>query len=278
MQTFRDWELIVVDDGSTDGTWADLTMLHDPRIRPVFLTHGASPARARAAAVTLARGEWVAFLDSDDIWVANKLALQLEQLAQRPSCRWSYSRYDLVDLHASPAKLPGRRPDTAPSGWILDGLLTFQVSASITTLVVRRSLLDEVGGIDETIGIRDDYDLTLRLAARSEVLAIPDRLTVVRHHAGRTTAHRRPWELFRDNARVFRKAAMAASSESVQRLCTRQCAVQLAWMARGLSEDRQHRAAFLALTRALKMAPLSGAVWRATVGCALNVVRRSPWP
>jgi GT2 family glycosyltransferase len=223
----------------------------------------------------LARGEWIAFLDSDDIWLPNKLALQLEQLAERPSYRWSYTRYDLVDLHASPTALPGPGADTAPSGWILQELLTFKVSASITTILVRRSLLDEVGGIDETIGLRDDYDLTLRLAARGEVVGITERLTVVRHHAERTTAQRRPSELFRDNARVFQKAARAATSESLRRLCTRQCAIQLASMARALCDDRQHRAVFVTLARALKMAPLSAAVWRTTARCALQTIRGS---
>ena len=272
-QSFPDWELIVADDGSTDDTVAYLRGLRDPRIRPLFLVHGGSPARARTDALKIARGEWVAFLDSDDLWLPNKLAVQLEHLATRPEYRWSYTAYNLTDLDGT--TIPSRPPTAqrSASGWILTPLLTFEVSASITTLLVRRSLLDEVGGFDEAIGLRDDYDLTLRLAARSEAWAIPQSLTIVREHADRTTRLRRPAELFRDNERVFRKTAQGAASEAIRGLCIRQCAIQLASMASALSREGRHSAALEALSRAFRDTPLAAPVWRAAADCTLRALQ-----
>ncbi|HEU4630435.1 MAG TPA: glycosyltransferase [Gemmatimonadaceae bacterium] len=266
-QTFGDWELIVADDGSTDGTRAYLEGLHDPRVRPLFLERRGHIGRTRAAALDAARGTWVAFLDSDDLWLPDKLALQLRRLADAPPCGWSCTGYRLID--AEGRFLPERpasiyRPI---SGWILEPLLTFTATAAIQTMLVRRTLLDEVGGFDESLAFRSDYDLALRLAVRSEICALAEPLTLVREHPGRTTTQRRHATLFEANARVFRKAAAAAPTAALRALCRRQCATQLAAMAAALSRERSHRAAFAALGRAVRAAPRAPGVWRASLGC-----------
>jgi glycosyltransferase involved in cell wall biosynthesis len=272
-QTFGDWELIVADDGSTDGTADYLSGLGDPRVRGCVLDHRGSPARARAAALRVARGEWIAFLDSDDLWVPNKLELQLACLTDSRVARWGYTGYQLVDLQGAPVQRRQWRPDFPHSGWILERLLTFETSASIPTVVVHRSLLDEVGGIDETIGIRDDYDLAVRLAARSEACAVPDALTLVRDHGGRTTAERRPADLVRDTARVFDKVARTTASRRVRALCIRQRGIQLSELARVLSREGSHREALTAIARALADAPLAIRVWRSAALSVLRLLR-----
>src|SRR4051812_24472999 len=90
-QTFADWELIVVDDGSTDETAAMLDELSDPRIRVLRIGHSGSESITRNAGLRLAEGEWVAFLDSDDLWVPEKLERQLAQMVAQPACQWSYT-------------------------------------------------------------------------------------------------------------------------------------------------------------------------------------------
>ncbi|HWG66238.1 MAG TPA: glycosyltransferase family 2 protein, partial [Rhodanobacteraceae bacterium] len=100
-QTFRDWELIVVDDGSTDDTREYLEAIEDPRVRPIWLEHG-GVTWARNAGLRLARGKWVAFHDSDDLWLPEKLEWQLQRVTAHPACRWSYTGYSFIDTNGTP--------------------------------------------------------------------------------------------------------------------------------------------------------------------------------
>ncbi|MGH8144848.1 MAG: glycosyltransferase family 2 protein [Rhodanobacteraceae bacterium] len=271
-QTYRDWELIVVDDGSTDDTRGYLEAIEDPRVRPIWLEHRGDLTSARSAGLRHVRGEWVAFLDSDDLWLPEKLALQLQRLAASPTCRWSYTGYLLMDADENP--LPERsavlgRPI---SGHILEPLLRFEVAVAVQAMLVQRSLIDEIGGFDEMIPIRSDYDFALRLAACSEVCALSENLTWVREHAGRTTARLRHVDLYADQERVFRKAAVEAINHRMRALCLHQCATQLAGQASALSREGSHRAALAALFRAARVAPFNKTLWRTAVGCVARAV------
>jgi glycosyltransferase involved in cell wall biosynthesis len=276
-QTFADWELIVADDGSTDGTRDYLKQIAEGRVRAVLLDHTGNRSLVRNAAIAQAGGEWIAFLDSDDVWLPDKLKLQLEQLAANPSRRWSSTGIAFIDANGAPLRQRTDLP-RAQSGWILEPLLTFDAGATTPSLVVHKSLLDEIGGFDESLLWREDYDLDLRLAARSEIQALPVALTLVREHPGRTSSNRRVAELHAGTAVVFRKAANAATNKSIRDICRRQRAMQLVFRARALSGDGEHIAALSSVTDAFRDAPLAPAVWRAAVGCVLRSlgVRRSP--
>jgi glycosyltransferase involved in cell wall biosynthesis len=267
-QTFGDWELIVVDDGSTDATRDYLEAIDDARVRPIRLAHQGNLTSVRSAGLRHARGEWVAFLDSDDLWLPEKLALQLQRLAANPACRWSYTGYLLVDADEHPLPERSALLGAPVSGYILEPLLRFEVAVAVPAMLVQRSLIDEIGGFDEMIPVRSDYDFALRLAARSEVCALPERLTWVREHPGRTTSHLRHADLYACQERIFRKAAAAATDPGIRALCLCQCATQLAGRANALSREGSHRAAFAALVRAMRLAPLNGSLWRAAPRCA----------
>jgi glycosyltransferase involved in cell wall biosynthesis len=279
-QTFTDWELLVADDGSTDGTRRYLESLDHPRIRPLFLPHSGTTIRSVVAAAREARGDWLAFLSDDDVWLPTKLARQLSQLGVHPDAGWSYTGYRIVDQHGAPVTPRPPTPFVPCSGWILEDLLAFRASASIVTLVVRRTLFEEIGGFDTTpeLDLRADLDLAIRLAARSEAQAVADPLVVVRDHPARTTTNRGLADMLRANELVFLKAAAAAPNLRIRGLCLRQRAVQLANMVRVLSQSGEHRAAVRAFGRALRVAPLSPAVWRAGGGCLARVLgwRRAP--
>jgi glycosyltransferase involved in cell wall biosynthesis len=271
-QTFGDWELIVADDGSTDDTRGYLEAIDDPRVRSLWMEHHGDLTSARSAGLKHARGKWVAFLDSDDLWLPQKLELQLHRLAAQPACRWSYTGYSLIDTEG--ASLP-ERSDLLPrpvSGYILEALLRRKASTPVQTMLVQRSLIEEIGGFDESIPIHSDYDFALRLAARSEVLALPHILTLVREHPDRTTARLRLAELYADQERVFRKAAAASTDRKMRVLCLHHCAMQLAGQAVALSRERSHGAAFAALARAAHITPFKGVVWRTAVGCAVRAL------
>ena len=267
-QTHRDFELVVVDDGSTDGTRDYLEAIDDSRVRSVWLEHRGDLTSARSAGLRHVRGEWVAFLDSDDLWLPEKLASQRQRLAAHPTCRWSYTGYSLIDVDERPLPERSALLGRPVSGHILEPLLRFTVAVAVPAMLVQRSLIDEIGGFDETLPIRSDYDFALRLAACSEACALPENLLLVREHPGRTTAHLRLVDLYVDQERVFNKAAAAATNRRVRALCLRQRAAQLAGKASALSLEGSHRAAFAALTRAAREAPFNKAFWRTAAGCA----------
>jgi glycosyltransferase involved in cell wall biosynthesis len=101
-QTFADWELIVVDDGSTDDSREYVLSLHDLRVQLVSIAHSGSAAWARNTGIARARGEWIAFLDSDDLWTASKLERQLDALRAQPGCQWSCTGFSFIDENGEP--------------------------------------------------------------------------------------------------------------------------------------------------------------------------------
>ncbi len=270
-QTFGDWELIIVDDGSTDDTREYLEAIDDPRVRPLRLEHRGITS-ARSSGLGLARGKWVAFLDSDDLWLPGKLELQLRRLAAQPTCRWSYTGYSLIDTEGAPLpERSGLLPRPA-SGYILEPVLRFELSTPVQTMLAERSLIEEIGGFDATIPFLSDYDFALRLAARSEACALPETLTLVREHAGRVTSNLRDADLYADQEHSFRKAAAAATNRRLRVLCLRQCAVQLARQAAALSREGSHGAAFAALVRAVRITPFKKEIWRTAAGCVVRAL------
>lgn len=97
-QTYKNWEMLIVDDCSKDGTRAVLTRLaaQDARVRPIFQERNGGPARARTTALQAARGGLVAFLDSDDVWLPEKLQRQLTQLREVNGC-FSFTGFRRMD-------------------------------------------------------------------------------------------------------------------------------------------------------------------------------------
>jgi glycosyltransferase involved in cell wall biosynthesis len=273
-QTFTDWELIVVDDGSTDDTRRWLAAISDPRVVVVPLGHTGNRSLVRNCGVARARGSWIAFLDSDDLWAPEKLAIQLEHLASNPTRRWSCTAVSFIDGRGLPTAQRAGPPYRAQSGWILEGLLRFTAAATMPTLVVHRSLFDEVGGFDESVLEREDYELELRLAARSEIHALADVLTIVRQHDGRTSGSRRVADLYRANETVFRKVARTTDDKKIKSICRRQCAVQLTSQARALSHDGEHWAALMSSGRAIRETPFTRGVWRSAAGCTIRWLSR----
>lgn len=181
-QSLTTWELIVADDGSDAGTRAWLATLDDPRIRVLLLAHSGVPSKTRNAAIAAARGRYLAFLDSDDLWTKDKLAIQLDAMAAAPRRRWSYSRIQRIDAAGAPASEAGVQPWRRLEGSILEQLLRLEALVATPSVIAERTLVEEAGGFDEQQLFCEDYDLWMRLAMRSQVTALDQPLACVRVH------------------------------------------------------------------------------------------------
>jgi glycosyltransferase involved in cell wall biosynthesis len=184
-QTFADWELLVVDDGSTDDTPAVVARhIDDARIRYLPGPH-AERAEARNRGIAASSGDLVAFLDTDDRWLPEKLARQVAALAAAPDAGLCYTIARFVDADDQP--LPLRKPPRAIAGNLFPALMRGNLII-IASVVARRRCLDEVGGFDETLPVYgcEDWDVWLRIARRHPVAVVDDELTLYRVHAGNT--------------------------------------------------------------------------------------------
>jgi|HubBroStandDraft_3_1064219.scaffolds.fasta_scaffold66255_1 glycosyltransferase involved in cell wall biosynthesis len=202
-QSLTDWELIVADDGSEADTRTYLRGLEDPpRVRVLYLSHTGRPAGVRNVALRQAHGEYVAFLDSDDIWPPTKLEAQIASLRRHPTRKWSYTRFGLVDAAGNPTGSTHPRGGPAPAGWILEKLLKGETVVALSSVVVVRQLLEQLGPFDEQLLMCEDDELYFRLAAESEIDAIDETLTLKRRHRQHFGDDVTAW---RDRRRVFEK-------------------------------------------------------------------------
>jgi glycosyltransferase involved in cell wall biosynthesis len=184
-QTLEDWELILADDGSDEPVREYLRELEadtEHPVRVLFLAHGGNPPAARNRALREARGEYIAFLDSDDIWLPRKLEMQIASLGERPACEWSYTRSVLVD--GSGRQMPGRglQYPADKDGWIAESLLRGEAAVTQSSVVARREAVARVGGYPEDLPICGDYELYLRLALASRIDFVDEPLVLVRRH------------------------------------------------------------------------------------------------
>jgi glycosyltransferase involved in cell wall biosynthesis len=207
-QTFRDIEILVVDDGSTDATPDVLGRLEDRRLRIIRREANGGISRARNTAIAWARGEWLAFLADDNEWAPDYLSRQLAVAASRPGADVVYCRAWRRDGRMGN---DGLMPEVVREGRVFRHLVRGWMPL-LSCALVRLSTLREVGALDEALGASEDRDLWLRLAQRTDFAGTPDILVVRHLHRGSHLSRNYP-VIARDAVILAAKwkAAVAAS-------------------------------------------------------------------
>src|SRR5262245_25869041 len=220
-QTVADWELILIDDGSTDETEPWARGLNEPRLRYVRRDHGGSIAAARNAGVRGCRGEWIAFLDSDDRWMPDKLERQLARLQNGAHGQWCYAKYRMITRAGAATPQPHGGPWQPFEGSFVDRILTTEAAVLLQTLIVAAGLAREVM-FDERLPLAEDYDFVLRLAALAPGCVVDDVMAEIRMHESRTTSLSGPFDGYFGKVMAYRKAARALHESDLRDLANRQ--------------------------------------------------------
>jgi glycosyltransferase involved in cell wall biosynthesis len=174
--------VVVVDDGSSDGTGAMLATVGDPRVRTVRHDRARGVSAARNAGVAAASTEWVAFCDDDDVWAPGKLAAQLAAVRADPAAGWSCTGAIAVDERLAPN---GRAILPPAGGDVAAALLARNVvPGGGSTVLARLELVRDAGGFDEALAPLADWDLWIRLALRSPLAPVDELLCAYLVSAG----------------------------------------------------------------------------------------------
>lgn len=254
-QTFQDFEIVIVDDGSTDDTAQMVKALAEPRIRYLEQDH-----RGVSAALNIgwraARGDFIARLDSDDLWLPTLLQELVTRLEEDKTRGAAYARARgmnaqgelLTQLVGTSERFPG---ETLKS-------LVYGDFVSPMAVVIRRSALDEVGGYDESLIGNEDWDVWIRIARHYGIAYVAKILALYRFHAQNLTRTNsdRMERLMQDRVRVldkfFSSGDIPPSVAAIKPIAYRN--VYLDWAIRYL-ERRQWKNAWQAFERAVALSP-----------------------
>ena len=170
-QTFTDYELIVVDDGSTDDTLKQLSR-YDQITVITQSNHGVSAARNKG--ISLSRGELITFLDSDDLWLPGKLTAQVRLFNQNPDAMICQTQEILI---RNGKRIYPKNRHLKASGYFFERSLGLCL-VSPSAVMIKREIFNEVGLFDERLPACEDYDLWLRIGARRPIFLIDEPLVV----------------------------------------------------------------------------------------------------
>lgn len=177
-QTYQNFELLIINDGSTDNT-ADIVRpyLTDPRIIYLERANG-GVAAARNTGLEHAQGKYIAFLDQDDLWLPTKLALQVAALEQDEAAAFVYSNQDYIDDDGNKVDFPWV---TGIAGHCFAALLQRNF-ISVLTVLIRKAVIDDVGRFNEQLAGTDDYELWLRVTLKYPIKYLDLPLALYRFH------------------------------------------------------------------------------------------------
>lgn len=199
-QGFADFELIVVDDGSTDGT-AEYVVnkVDDSRVVYLYENHG-GVAKARNCGIHKAQAPWIAFLDSDDLWQPEKLERQLQYLNQNPDQQVCQTEEVWIRRGV---RVNSRKKHQKYSGWIFEKCIPLCI-VSPSAVIIHREVFSRCGLFDESFPACEDYDLWLRVALDYPITTLPDSL-VIKRGGRQDQLSKRYWGMDRFRIRALEK-------------------------------------------------------------------------
>lgn len=193
-QTFGDFELVIVDDGSRDGSRDVISGFSDSRIRPIFLPQNVGACEAMNIAVRAGRAPLVAVCNSDDEWMPERLERQLPILAEGSDIGAVFSNAEWIDQDGNPTaqpKIPGAtdvfaQPNRSRWMW-LRNLIEEGNCLCHPSLLIRRAVYDRVGLYDNRLRQLPDFDMWLRVARAFDIFVMPEKLIRFRRHENNTS-------------------------------------------------------------------------------------------
>jgi glycosyltransferase involved in cell wall biosynthesis len=217
-QTFKDYEVIVVDDGSTDRTPSIVAQY--PLVTCLQQRNCGQPA-ARNAGIRAARGRYLAFLDADDLWLPSKLEKQVSLLSTHAEADWVYSDAIVFDSERRTVICRISERLALHDGSVLRELLLCSFIPSPTPLI-RREVFDESGLFDESPALRigEDWNMWLRIAERHPIAVIREPLALVRAHDMSMTQTTNADAIYESKRRIV-ELAVARNAESLQSIKAR---------------------------------------------------------
>jgi len=209
-----DWELIIVDDGSTDETpeLVGRYVEKDSRVKYFHCQHGGVSA-ARNYGLKMAAGNFIAFLDSDDLWLPDKTQVQISYLRAFPDARFCLT--EEIWIRNGRRVNQGKRHQKF-SGWVLDKVLPLCL-LSLSSAMFRRELFEEIGDFDESLPVCEDYDLGLRIALRFPYHFLPSPL-IVKRGGHPDQLSKKYWGMDRWRVQALEKALALAEKEEDKEL------------------------------------------------------------
>lgn len=206
-QTFEDFEAIVVNDGSSDETEEWVSQIESPKVK-LISQQNKGLAGARNTGIAHAQGDYIAFLDADDLWEPTKLTKQVAVLEENPEVGLVYTWVALIDEQG---KFTGRIFENNAEGNVWNQLTERNIIECGSVAVVRRSYLEEVGGFDcELQSFVEDWDMWLRIASRYPFKVVKEPLVYYRQIS--TSASRNWQAMERSFQMVIEKAFDSAPS------------------------------------------------------------------
>ena len=164
-QTYSDWELICIDDGSTDGSKEIIRSFNDKRIRYFYQKNFGSPARGRNLGIKVSNGDYIAFIDQDDIYLPESISERIKCFIKNPKICFVYSDCMIIDaegkeIHDSIIRYTNKIPF---SGWVFKELFS-GIFIPIQAVMIKKKVFDNVGMFNEKLVGTDDYEMWLRIS------------------------------------------------------------------------------------------------------------------